>query len=200
MSVPASIDVGRLPTFAYGHRSLMWWGTVSLMIVEGTVFVMAIASYFYLRTRVGEWPPSAPSPAVWAGIVNTVLMLASAVPNQFAKSASERRDLRAVQRWMVVCDAFALAFLVVRVFEFGTLGVRWDWNAYSSMAWTLLGLHTTHLVTDFIDSVVLTVLMFTGPLSGQRFVDVSENAFYWYFVVATWLPIAGVLYLAPRLL
>jgi heme/copper-type cytochrome/quinol oxidase subunit 3 len=46
---------------------------------------------------------------------------------------------------------------------------------------------------------VLTVLMFTGPISQTRFVDVSENAFYWYFVVLSWLPIYALIYFAPRL-
>jgi len=59
-------------------------------------------------------------------------------------------------------------------------------------------LHTVHLVTDFIDSVVLGVLMFTGPLSGRRFVDVSENAVYWDFVVLSWLPLYAVIYFGAR--
>jgi cytochrome c oxidase subunit III len=46
---------------------------------------------------------------------------------------------------------------------------------------------------------VLDVLFFTGPLEGRRYVDVSENARYWYFVVLSWLPIYAVVYLAPRL-
>ena len=46
---------------------------------------------------------------------------------------------------------------------------------------------------------VLTALMHTGPIEGTRFVDVSENALYWYFVVMSWLPIYAVIYLVPRL-
>ena len=46
--------------------------------------------------------------------------------------------------------------------------------------------------------VALSGLMFVGPLEEKRFVDVSENAFYWYFVVLTWLPIYGLIYFAPR--
>jgi heme/copper-type cytochrome/quinol oxidase subunit 3 len=42
------------------------------------------------------------------------------------------------------------------------------------------------------------VLVFTGPLEGKRYSDVSENALYWYFVVFSWLPIYAVLYWAPR--
>ena len=48
-------------------------------------------------------------------------------------------------------------------------------------------------------SAVLAVLMFTGPLEERRFVDVSENAMYWYFVVLSWLPIYALIYFAPRL-
>jgi heme/copper-type cytochrome/quinol oxidase subunit 3 len=66
------------------------------------------------------------------------------------------------------------------------------------VVWILLGLHTTHLVTDVFDSIVLAVLFFTGPLEGKRFVDISENAFYWYFVVFSWLPIYLVLYWGAR--
>jgi heme/copper-type cytochrome/quinol oxidase subunit 3 len=47
---------------------------------------------------------------------------------------------------------------------------------------------------------VLAVLMFSGPVEEHRFVDVEENAVYWYFVVLTWLPIYGVIYWAPRLI
>ena len=79
---------------------------------------------------------------------------------------------------------FAIAFIVIRVFEFGSLNCSWDTNAYGSVVWTLLGAHSAHLITDFIDTIVLIVLLFAGPIEGKRFVDVSENALYWYFVVA----------------
>jgi heme/copper-type cytochrome/quinol oxidase subunit 3 len=91
------------------------------------------------------------------------------------------------------------AFLVVRGFEFVALGVAWDSNAYGSVVWVLMGLHTTHLATDFLDSGVLTVLMFTRHgRELRRFADISENGLYWYFVVASWIPIYLTVYFAPR--
>jgi heme/copper-type cytochrome/quinol oxidase subunit 3 len=65
--------------------------------------------------------------------------------------------------------------------------------------WLLLGLHTTHIVTDVADTLVLTVLMFTKHGEGRRFSDVEDNAFYWNFVVLSWLPIYALLYWGPRL-
>jgi cytochrome c oxidase subunit III len=120
------------------------------------------------------------------------------VPNQLAKKAAEHFDVRGVQIWMVVCMVFALSFNIVRAFEFTALNVWWDSNAYGSIVWALLGMHTVHVITDFADSLVLTILFFTGPVDEHRFVDISENAMYWYFVVLAWIPIYAVIYLAPR--
>ena len=201
MSDARVIDVGGLAPSAFGSRSLMWWGTVGIMLIEGMGFALAIGAYFYLVTRSQGWPPgSIPPPMLRYGTINTVILLASLVPNQLAKNAAERIDLRGVRIWLTVALLFAVAFNVVRIFEFARLNVWWDENAYGSIVWFVLGLHTTHILTDLLDSLVLAALMFIGPIEEKRFVDVAENSMYWYFVVLAWLPIYGVIYWAPRLL
>jgi cytochrome c oxidase subunit I+III len=201
MSEARTIDVAALPPGAFGSRSVMWWGTLGLVLIEGTAFALAIGAYFFLATRMPHWPPHgvAPPDLGW-GTVNTIVLLASGVPNELARRGAERIDLGRVRIWLVVCLAFGVAFNAVRAVEFAHLNVRWDHGAYGSIVWLLLGLHTTHIVTDFLDTAVLTVLMFTGPIEERRFIDVAENAVYWYFVAAAWLPIYGVIYWAPRLI
>ena len=134
------------------------------------------------------------------GTLNTLVLLASLIPNQWTKKQAEEENLQGVRIGLTVCTLFSIAFVILRAFEFGALHTSWNDSAYGSIVYALLILHTIHLVTDLIDSVVLTVLMFTGPLSGRRFVDVSENAFYWYFVVGSWLLIYATVYWAPRML
>lgn len=197
---PRALDVSALPTVVFSHRSLMWWGTLGVMAIEGTVFALAVMAYFYLRSHQETWPITALPPDLRWGNLNTVILLASFLPAHMAKRAAERLDLRGTQRWLVVSVVFGVLFTAVRALEFSTLNVRWDSNAYGSVVWLLLGLHTTHILTDLLDTIVLTVLFFTGPLDGKRFVDVSENSFYWYFVVAAWLPIYFVLYWGARAL
>ena len=194
-----ALDVSGLASFGFSHSSLMWWGTAGLMAIESTVFAIAIVVYFYLRSHADSWPMSAPPPELSWGTINTVILVLSVVPNHFAKRAAERLDRGGVRLWLTVCLVVALVFLVVRGFELGALNVRWDASAYGSIVWMLMVLHTVHLVTDTWDTTVLDVLFFTGPLEGRRYVDVSENALYWYFVVLSWLPIYAVVYLAPRL-
>lgn len=201
MSDLQTLDVSALPPGAFGSRTLTFWGTLGIVIIEGTAFALAIGAYFYLVTRSTAWPPGGVvAPDLRWGTLNTIVLLASLVPNELARRAGEHVDLRRVRIWMVIALVFALAFNVVRVFEFAHLNVRWDHDAYGSIVWLLLGLHTTHIVTDFLDSTVLAVLMFIGPIEEHRFVDVEENAVYWYFVVLAWLPIYGVVYWAPRVL
>jgi cytochrome c oxidase subunit 3 len=194
-----ALDVSALPTFAFGPRSPMWWGTLGMIVVEGMVFALTIMAYFYLRSRSPEWPQDRPPPDLLWGSVNVVLMLLSGLPNWWTKRAAEQLDLRRVRIGMAACVLFGLASLLVRIGEFDTLNVRWDTNAYGSVVWMLMGLHTMHLLTDTYDSIVLTVLMWTGPLEGKRFVDVAENAGYWYFVVASWLAVYAVVFWGGRL-
>lgn len=197
MSRPA-IDVSPLPSFGFSHRAMLWWVTAGVMLIEGSMFALMIMNYLYLKGRNPHWPPTGEPPALLWGTLNTAVLLASLVPNELAKRAAERFDMRGVRRWMVVAILFAVAFNAIRVFEFRALNVWWDSNAYGSVVWTLLGLHTTHIVTDLLDSAVLAALFFAGPLEQKRFSDVSENAFYWYFVVLAWLPIYALIYFAPR--
>lgn len=201
MSVRATVDVSRLAPGGFGNRSLMYWGTLGMCLIEGTAFALTIAAYFYLRTRNPQWPPDgiAPPSLLW-GTLNVAVLMLSGIPNQLAKKAAERVDLRGVRVWLVVCLLFGVAFNAVRAMEYFTLNVLWNTDAYGSIVWLLLSLHTTHIITDFLDTLVLTTLMFIGPVEEKRFVDVEENAVYWYFVVGAWLPIYGVIYWAPRLI
>ena len=195
-----TIDVSALPDHAFGSRSIMWWSTMTIIGIEATIFVLAIAAHFYLQGNEETWPPPNTNlPGVLWGSVNVGILLASLLPNELTKRAAEEMDLKKVRLWISIATAFAVAFCIVRIFEFRQLHVNWDSNAYGSSVWTLLGLHTVHLVTDLIDSMVLTVMMFTRHgREPRRFVDVAENAFYWYFVVLSWIPIYLVIYWAPR--
>jgi cytochrome c oxidase subunit III len=192
--------VGDLPTVVFGHKSLIWWGTMGMMAIEGTMFAIFIVAYFYLRTRVTDWPPGVMPPALKYGVLNTIVFLVSAVPNQWTKTVAEKGSLAKVRLGLVIMTSIGIINIVVRGFEFTALNCQWDANAYSSVLWTLIGLHTIHLLTDWVDTVVLTVLFFTSRVDGKRFMDASENSDYWYFVVGTWLPIWFVIYFAPRLL
>jgi cytochrome c oxidase subunit 3 len=192
------LDVSRTPTVVFGHRSIIWWGQCGLMAIEGTMFAIFIATYFFLRTRETDWPAGFALPALKWGSINLLMLIVSALPNAWLKKKSEQGALGPVRWGLVLMALIGIVNCVIRALEFPSLNCVWDGNAYGSAVWTLMGFHTFHLVTDTCDTIVLTVLMFTGPLEGRRYEDVSVNAVYWYFIIVTWIVTYAVIYWAPR--
>lgn len=193
-------DLSELPTHAFGTRSLTWWGVVGFMLIEGTGFALAIAAYFFLMSQEQLWPPSALPPKLLWGTLTLAVMVLSEIPNVWVKKAAEEERLRDTRIGLVIMSIVVIPLLVLRGFEFANLNIGWDRNAYGSILWALLLLHTTHLLTDWVDTLVLAALMFTEHGGeGRRFVDTSENGLYWHFVVLSWIPLYVVIYWVPRM-
>jgi cytochrome c oxidase subunit III len=193
-------DLSDLPIHGLHTASLTFWGTLAFMLIEGTGFALALAVYLYLMSIAPTWPLDAVKPDLLPGTLVTLLLVVSVVPNILVARWAERRDLRKVRIGMVVMSILGIAPLIVRIFEFPALKIDWDTNAYGSVLWLLLGLHTTHIITDLGDTLVLGALMFTRHGDNRRrYGDVQDNAMYWNFVVLAWLPIYGFIYWIPRL-
>lgn len=194
------LDLARLPLHGFGPASVTWWGTLAFMLIEGTGFALVIAVYLYLMSLAPIWPIDVPAPDILPGTIVTVILVVSLVPNVLISRWAERQELGKVRLGIVVMSILGIAPLIVRIFEFPALKISWDRNAYGSVVWTLLGLHTTHIITDLVDTLVLAALIFTRHgHNPRRLGDVQDNAMYWNFVVATWLPIYGCIYWVPRL-
>jgi heme/copper-type cytochrome/quinol oxidase subunit 3 len=194
------MNVAGLPSYRFSHASLMWWGMMGLIAIESSAFALSIAMYLFLWSQAPRWPLHDAPPALLWGTLNVALLIASALPNHWTKRAAEQGAERKMRIGLVLGSFFGVALIAIRALEFTALNCRWDGDAYGSIVWLLLGLHTTHLITDVYDTIVLmAVFFFSRPLEGRRHVDVSENSLYWYFVVWSWLPIYAVIYLVPRL-
>jgi cytochrome c oxidase subunit I+III len=193
------LDVSGLPSFAFGHRSILWWATIGMIAIEGTAFALLIAAYIFLRWRVPDWPPGYAAPDLRWGTLTTIIILASAIPNALAKKAAATLDLGNTRLWIWISVLLAVGFCISRALEFTALNCRWDGNAYASIVWTLLGAHTAHVVTDIADTAVLAAYVSSSRVDANRMVDVTENSFYYYFVIVSWLPIYGFIYFAPRI-
>ena len=196
-----SVDLAPLPTHAFGRRSLTWWGIIAFFLIEGTAFGLAIAAYFFLMNQERSWPPPPfLPPDLLFGTIFTVIILLSEIPNTLAKRYAEALELKPLQRMLIVVSVIGALLLIVRAFEFNALNVLWHDNAYGSVIWMLLVLHTTHIATDWVDTIVLAAMMHSRHgTEARRFVDCAENSVYWRFVWLLWLPIYGLIYWLPRL-
>lgn len=193
----AATDVSQLPTYGYGAKNPLWWGTLAFMVIEALAFVFAIATYLYLQTHNDTWPLG-PQPVLLWGTLLAGLMIVSEIPNVWLKKAAKVHDLRKVRIGLLIMSAIGLLTMGIRYFEFKALNVHWADNAYGSIVWFLVGYHTTHVLTDLGETIVMTVLVHIGPVDMRRFPEVEDNQDYWHFVVITWLVVYTLLYWVPR--
>jgi heme/copper-type cytochrome/quinol oxidase subunit 3 len=194
-------DVSTLPRIVFGHRSLMWWGTIGFVVIEGSTLFICAVSYFYLRRNFTAWPPEhLPKPSLVIPTIQIGLMLLSNIPMVATDRAARRMDLRNVRIGMTICSVLAVAMTAVRWYEFESLHVRWDSNAYGSAAWATLTAHSTLLLLETAEILALTLLLFTGPVEKRDLAGTSDNALYWYFITLVWVPLYIVVYLSPYLL
>ena len=195
---PMTLDVSDLPSVAFGRSNTTWLANVFYMTIEGTMFALMFASYFYLRTRVQEWPPGHFAPALRYGVANAIVFVLSVIPARWVQKVAPSGDRRAIRNGLALLAAFAVVATIVRVFEFTTLNCRWSDDAYSSTLWVLIGMHAGHLVTELIETLVILAVAFTPKMEGTRLADAAINSDYWYFVVVTGLLNFVFIYVLPR--
>ena len=199
MRAPRAVaDVRHLPRTVFGHRALMWWGTLGFIIIEGTTLFICAMTYFYLRKNFSSWPPQHLwRPGLVAPTIQVLLMLGSLIPMRWVDRDSNRMDLAGVRSGLLICSVLILAMCVVRVFEFQALKVHWDTSAYGSAAWAILVSHSTLLLLEAAETWAITVLLFSPTVEERDLSGVSDNAFYWYFLVLVWVPLYITVYLSP---
>jgi cytochrome c oxidase subunit 3 len=192
-------DVRALPSSASGPMHLVWWGNIGFMLIEGMAFVLAAGSLLYLMARSPAWPPAGDRlPDLLWGTVFTAALLVSELPNVAMLYAAKHKRAVAVRWLALLLIGLGLILAALRAFEFNHLGVRWDHDAYGSVIWMLMVLHTTHIVTELGETGVQTLWLFTHEIGDDQFSDMEDDANYWTFVVLAWLPIYVLVYWLPR--
>ncbi|HEY4305403.1 MAG TPA: hypothetical protein VGM82_13085 [Gemmatimonadaceae bacterium] len=194
-------DVSHFPTITFGSRSLMWWGTLGFMTIEGWTTGLIVVAYLYLRQNYTAWPPlRTPYPSLIAPSINLALMFLSLIPTTLAARAGQRLDLAGVKRWLLMTSVVSVPIVVIRWWELWAIGTRWDTNAYGSAAWTIVGFHTSLILLDVAETLGLTAMFWLKRLPMSSYSDTNDNTFYWYFTVAIWVPIYLIVYVGPRIL
>jgi cytochrome c oxidase subunit I+III len=197
------LEVGHLPTEAFGSRAPLWWGIAGLVAIESTVFALLFVSYFYLRDRVppADWPPTpVPQlPRVLAAVATALLAL-SALPMVYASYGARRGSLRAMRLGLLGGALACAGYAVLRYWELTLVPFRWDTHAYGSLFFMLTGLHFMHALTSVGENALMLAALWRGPVEEKHLVDVAASSLYWWFVVLSGVLIYALQYLDPLML
>lgn len=207
MSTRVVINVSELPHHGFDTMDPVWWGNNFLLAIESSMFVLTIVTYFYLRQNFALWPPPLaqnvapldPLPDLTFGTANLILLVLSCLPMIVADISARHGNRIASQLALTFCLLCGAGAITLRSFEFSAVHFRWDSNAYGSIVWFLLGLHMLHLLTLSSETLLLTIWSFVREFDMKHRVDVTALAIYWYWVVAVWVVLYGVIYFIPRL-
>ncbi len=196
------LDASVLPDSAYGPRTPLWWGNLGLILIEGTMFVLMIGTYFYLWKDFPSWPPAntpLPNP-LWGTLLLVVLLISLGFQEWVRRLAIRAGSRRSLFIGSLVTTLLCLIALGLRALEFPALNVQWDANAYGSAVWTILGLHSVHLLAETGETALLTVLVGLKEPDHDDRLDLEVNADYWYFVAGAWVILYLLVYWGPRVL
>ncbi|HYC53079.1 MAG TPA: cytochrome c oxidase subunit 3 [Gemmatimonadaceae bacterium] len=202
MTLPRRVvlDVSLLPRTVFGVRDMMWWGTLAFVIVEGFSLVLTVAVSLYLRKNFATWPPEdILLPSVVAPTIQMVLMLVSLPVIRRLSQRSMDFEVHPVRRLLTIAALFTITFVALRAWELTqSLNVRWDANAYGSAQWLVVGSHALLLAVQSVETIGMALIFWRGPVEKKHFSDASDIAFYWYFIVLSWLPLYLLAFWLPR--
>jgi heme/copper-type cytochrome/quinol oxidase subunit 3 len=196
----SALDVSTLPPYALGARTTMFWGVVLLMAIETTMLALMVLAYFYVRGNFGVWPPTSMGrPAFRLATAGVLVLLASAIPNHLVNREITHGHVRRARWWVVATTLLGVVFLALRFVELRRLPVRWDTHAYGSVVWGILGLNIFHAVSAVLENLTLIALLFIGPVEKKHLHDLQLGGYFWYWLIAVWVPLYAIVYLEPML-
>jgi cytochrome c oxidase subunit III len=197
----AAVDVSALPYHVFGSQAHSYWATIGFMLSEGMTVAISIAAYLYLRKNFSTWPPKPiENPNLIIPTIAVIFLVATNFIGYKLDRAARAYDLRGTKFWMYMLAAAGLIAMVLRYFEFQSLNVRWDSNAYGSIAWGVLGFHTALLVTDVLETAGFAGILYARRTQEKHFGHASENAMYWAFTTLSQVPVYLLVFWSPRFL
>ncbi len=199
MSPHRVLDVSRLETVAFTYRAPLFWGALGIAAIEGAMFGLLIASYFYLRLGVDVWPPPGVQyPNLTLPTIELLLLLVSCIPAYLATEAAKRNDIPRILLHLAVNLALATLAFVLRIMAWNSFNFNWRSDVHGSIVWSMLGLHTFDLGAGMLVTAVLLAIGLVGQFSDTQRKGTDFDSVTWYFVVSAWIPLYAVIYIAPH--
>jgi cytochrome c oxidase subunit III len=197
---PRILDVSHLKPYDVSANAPIWWGQACIAVIEGTMFSILIAAYFYVRLRVDVWPPPGDkAPNVLLPTLALIPLILSAGASYWASESAKKNARAGMICALSLNLVLAIAAFTMRIFEWHSLNFNWQSDSQGSYVWAFLGLHSFDYVAGMVETLVLLLIVVSGRYGEKQRLGVHVDSVLWYFVVAIWIPIYIVIYWGPRL-
>jgi cytochrome c oxidase subunit 3 len=188
----------------------MWVFLVTEVLFFGGLFL----AYAVYRT----WYPDAFAAAshemvVWAGTLNTVVLITSSLTMALAVHAAQVGERRLLMLFLVATMVLGTAFLGIKAFEYYTEfaehhvpGPGFQFEAehfrhaqiFFSLYFVMTGLHAVHMIIGMGLMTWMLVWSYNGTITRDYASPVEIVGLYWHFVDIVWIFLFPLLYLIGR--
>ena len=195
MDIPYTVK-NRPDTGLYNGKLGVWLFLASEVMLFGGLF----SAYIFLRTGVDSWPLGTEYLDVPLATLNTLFLITSSVTMVMSWASLKLNDFKKFKLYSGVTLFLALAFLVVKYFEYTHkfhVGYLPSTNNFLGIYFTMTGLHVLHIIGCMI-------VIFYYWMPGAKMWEVDPERFtnrieivglYWHFVDLVWIFLFPVLYL-----
>lgn len=169
----------------------MFRGTFGLLLLsEAMIFVTVFGLRFVFAGRV------VPAGVNWAvGIGITALLAISWWPARAALRAARSDRSREAAPWLLATFGLGLLALALIVLDWSTIAVP-PASRFGGAYLLGTGYHALHIVAGLVATLALAVSARRGRFSSQNYWVVEAGVWLWWFVIASWLALFVVFYLA----
>jgi cytochrome c oxidase subunit 3 len=188
----------------------MWIFLVTEVLFFGGLFLV----YAVYRAWYPEaFAESSKELLVWAGTLNTAVLITSSLTMALAVHAAQAGDRRTLVLMLLVTMALGCVFLGVKAFEYWTEirehhvpSADFQFAAdqllhaqiFFSLYFIMTGLHAIHMIIGLGVMAVMVWLSWRGRITREYANPIEITGLYWHFVDIVWIFLFPLLYLIGR--
>ena len=190
---------------AYGAAKLGMW---LFLATEVMLFAVMFCSFAIMRYyHLAEFHDASHNLNLWAGALNTAILLFSSYTAAVAVTKAQQGDNAAVVKNFGISVFCGFLFLIVKTYEYtgkahhGIFTVVWNSNFYEyknflGIYYCMTGLHALHVIIGMIVMTIYGIVpAMKNRFSGKYYTPVELSALYWHLVDLVWIYLFPLLYL-----
>jgi len=150
---------------------------------------------------------------VWAGTINTAVLITSSLTVVLAVHAAAAGQRRALLLFLMITILLGFVFLGIKGYEYWTEfgehhfpGRSFQFDAryapqaeiFFSLYFMMTGLHAVHMIIGIGIMAVMFWLSWRGTITREYSSPIEISGLYWHFVDIVWIFLFPLLYLVGR--
>ena len=188
-----------LPIGSVGRKAGGWFGMMTLIVTEASLFLYLLFSYYYFALWGGGNFAPASLPRLDLALPDTAILLLSSVTVWWGERGTRTSSRRQTAVGLIATIVLGSVFVGIQLVEWTQKPFRFNSSTYSALYFTITGFHMAHVVAGLVILALLLVWDWLGYFDKHRHVPLGIGAVYWHFVDIVWLAVFFTIYVTPYL-